>query len=166
MLLRRYTREDADVICGWIRDEADLRRWSADRFGAFPVSGADLDDNYAAVTKNGGVIPLTAMDEAGRVIGHLFIRYPDEKDRRTVRFGFVILDPALRGRGMGREMLEAAVGYARENLKAARITLGVFADNKSALSCYGSVGFHPTGERVTYRLSVGEWECIEMAMDI
>ena len=33
----------------------------------------------------------------GNLVGHLFISYPNENDDSIVRFGFVIVDPILRG---------------------------------------------------------------------
>lgn len=41
------------------------------------------------------------LDDGGKLVGHLCIRYPDEEDDSIVRFGFVIVDPALRGCGNG-----------------------------------------------------------------
>ena len=41
-------------------------------------------------------------------MGHSRIRYPDDSDDYTVRFGFVIVDPAIRGLGNGKRMLQLA----------------------------------------------------------
>lgn len=162
MKLRKYRKEDSAVICGWIRDEESLYKWSADRIGIFPLPAEALNDNYAPVTDSGWFFPVTAVDEEDRVIGHLFIRYPDAADRSTVRFGFVIVDPALRGRGFGKEMLRLAMEYAVSELKASRITLGVFANNPSARACYEAVGFRPAGKTILCKMPAGEWECIEL----
>lgn len=166
MKLRKYQKEDADIICGWIRDEKSLYQWSSDRLGKFPLSGDDLNKHYQSVLPGGRFIPMTAVDESGRVTGHFFIRYPDEKDDRTVRFGFIIVDPAIRGRGNGREMLKAAIDYARRALNAERIILGVFANNDSARYCYQSVGFRPAGKSAVRHTPMGGWECIEMALTL
>ena len=32
MVLRNYIKEDAAIICKWLRTEEELYRWSADRF--------------------------------------------------------------------------------------------------------------------------------------
>lgn len=162
MKLREYRKEDSAVICGWIRDEESLYKWSADRIGLFPLPPEALNDNYAPVTGSGRFFPMTAVDEKDRVVGHLFIRYPDETDRSTVRFGFVIVDPEIRGRGNGKEMLRLAMDHAVRELKASRITLGVFAGNPSARACYEAAGFRPAGKTFLCKMPVGEWECIEM----
>jgi len=61
-------------------------------------------------------IPLTFIDQSDNIIGHLTIRYPIQSDR-VVRFGFVIVDPVLRGKGYGKALLSAAIEYAKINLK-------------------------------------------------
>lgn len=48
---------------------------------------------------------LTAFDESG-VVGHLILRFTDE-EQQTIRFGFVIVDDAKRGKGYGKEMYRA-----------------------------------------------------------
>ena len=166
MKLRAYRKEDAAIICSWISDVEALYRWSADRIGKYPLHAADLNANYQPFLACERFIPLTAVDEAGCIIGHLFIRYPSENDTGTVRFGFVIVDPAIRGQGQGKTMLKLAAVYAREILHASRITLGVFLNNASARYCYEAVGFRATGQVVKYQMPVGEWECIEMVLSL
>ena len=96
-----------------------------------------------------------------RPAGFFTLRRP-EPEKDELRFGFVILDPALRGRGLGKEMLRLAMEYAVRELKASRITLGVFANNPSARACYEAVGFRPAGKTSLCKTPFGEWECIEM----
>ena len=61
-------------------------------------------------------------------------------------------------------MLEKAIDYAGNVLNAEIITLGVFANNPAAKHCYESVGFRSVGESKFYQMTVGRWECIEMAL--
>ena len=163
MELKRYQKEDSAIICSWIKDEKSLYQWSANRIGKFPLAANDLNDDYAPMMKSNKFIPFSAIDEKGNLVGHLYIRYPNEEDEHIVRFGFVILDPALRGCGNGKKMLQLAIDYAKNVLCAAKITLGVFANNEQARYCYESVGFKPVGSEI-YKMPVGEWECIEMEL--
>ena len=96
MILRDFKKEDAKIIAGWIRSEEELYRWSADRFNKYPLSGDDINENYAPQKESGRFFPLTAVDDQGDVLGHFIIRYPREDDDRSVRFGFVIVNPSLR----------------------------------------------------------------------
>ena len=163
MILRDYRQDDAAVICTWLRTEEELYKWSADRFNKFPLTAEDIHDSYVPQIESGRFIPLTAESEDGRILGHFIIRYPREDDDTTVRFGFVIVDPSQRGKGFGKEMLRLGIAYVREHLTAARIDLGVFANNKSARRCYGSLEFRAYQTR-TCELPVGNWECIDMEL--
>ena len=163
MILRPYQKEDSAIICKWLRTEEELYRWSADRFNKFPLLENDIDENYALQIQGGRFFPLTAIDENNQVLGHFIIRYPRENDDALVRFGFVIVDPALRGKGYGKEMLCLGIRYVKENLNAQRIDLGVFADNDSARHCYEAIGFKEYGRRKC-EMPIGVWECIDMEL--
>ena len=167
MILRAYKREDSPIIAGWVRTEEELYRWSADRFGIFPLLPYSIDDNYVPQLKTGRFIPLTGVDEDGKPVGHLIIRYPNENDDSSVRFGFVIVDPEIRGKGYGRELLLLAKEYVKNNLTATRIDLGVFDNNPKARKCYESVGFTEYGsDGHVCSTPFGEWHCTELEMYI
>ena len=123
MILRDFVKEDAPIIAGWIRSEDELYKWSADRFNKYPLSGDDINENYDPQIESGRFHPLTAVDNGGEVVGHFIIRYPRADDDSSVRFGFVIVNPAFRGRGYGREMLRLAIGYVKDNFPVLRIDL-------------------------------------------
>ena len=163
MTLRAYKKEDSAVICKWLRSEAELYRWSADRFNKYPLEDNDIDENYAPQIEKGRFIPLTAVDDSGKPVGHLIIRYPKENDDENVRFGFVVVDPKFRGRGDGKEMLRLAVEYVKKNTCAKRIDLGVFENNENARRCYGSLGFKEFNRRKC-EMPIGVWECIDMEL--
>ncbi len=164
--LKRYQQKDAAVICSWITDEKSLYQWSADKIGIFPITEHHLNDAYAPMIRSDRFIPLSAFDDNGNLVGHLCIRYPNENDDRTVRFGFVIVAPVLRGYGNGKKILQRAMDYAKNILHASKITLGVFTNNDRARYCYEAVGFRSVGKTEVYKMSIGEWECIEMELDI
>ena len=163
--LRAYHQDDAAVIAGWLRTQNELYQWSADRYNKFPISGDDINANYAPVLGSGRFIPLTAVEGHGDVIGHLIIRYPQENDDTSVRFGFVIVDPALRGRGLGKELLRLAIEYVKAHLSATRIDLGVFDNNGNASHCYEAAGFKPYAAS-EFQMPIGTWKCTEMELFI
>lgn len=166
MKLRKYKTTDSDIISVWIVDEKSLYQWSADRINKFPLSGDDINNCYLPMMQTGRFIPLTFIDQSDNIIGHLTIRYPIQSNDKVVRLGFVIVDPVLRGKGYGKALLSAAIEYAKINLNAERITLGVFANNDNAKFCYQSVGFKSVDKNEIYKLPIGEWECIEMAFTL
>jgi ribosomal protein S18 acetylase RimI-like enzyme len=105
---------------------------------------------------------MTLVDECGPV-GHLILRYTD-KSKSTIRFGFVIVDDSRRGKGYGKKMLQMAIRYAFDMLKAEKITLGVFENNPPAYFCYKAAGFREPSTEKTFMIELlGEqWKCIEL----
>jgi len=165
MKLRPYKAEDSQIICSWVKDGKTLFQWSADRIGKFPLAGNELNENYAERKTGIDFFPLTAVDEKENVIGHLFVLIPDANVKTTVRFGFVIVSPEIRGKGCGRKMLELGIEYAKKELKATKATLGVFANNPKAQACYEAVGFVPVSKRIV-KILEADWECIDMEMEL
>ena len=163
MELRKYEENDADIILSWINDERSFRLWSADRYADFPIKPVDINNNYNECMKNGKFYPLTLVDNEN-VIGHLIIRYPDDK-KDSVRLGFIIVDNTKRGMGYGKKLILEAISYAKEKLDAKEITLGVFSVNQNALKCYESVGFETIYiEKNAYKFHEEEWDCNEMVL--
>lgn len=157
--LRPFEKADAPTILNWCKDKRSFRLWSADRYADYPATPEQMLHQY----EGGNMFPLT-MVENGKISGHILLRYPS-LDRSVVRFGFVIVDNSLRGQGYGKKLLTLACDYARNNLGAEKVTLGVFEDNTSALECYKSIGFIITGNG-NYMIDSEEWKGFEMEMEL
>ena len=167
MNLRKYQREDSPIIATWIRTEKEMYQWSADRYGFFPLKPYSVDEHYAPEIDNGRFFPLTMVDENDndKVVGHLIIRYPEPNNFERVRIGFVVVDPAVRGKGYGSEMIRLAIKYIKLNLTATKADLGVFDNNPNARRCYESVGFKVYGSH-TIDTPFGKWNCSDLAINI
>ena len=167
--LRPYKNCDAKTIVTWCRDEESFRKWTSDRYGSFPITEKDMYQKY--VDCNGdcaepdNFYPMTAFDESG-IVGHLIMRFTDE-EKRVLRFGFVIVDDSKRGRGYGKEMLQLALRYAFEILKAEKVTLGVLKNNPAAYHCYKSAGFRDVemAEAEVCRVCGELWNVLELAIE-
>ena len=77
MKLRDFKKEDAPIIASWLRSEEELYKWSADRFNKYPLSGDDINENYAPQLETGRFIPLTAVDDNGDIRGYPFRQWKD-----------------------------------------------------------------------------------------
>ena len=119
-----------------------------------------MPEDMLAQYANDNIFPFTAIDDAGKVIGHIILRYPDSS-KTVIRLGFIIIDNQLRGKGYGKQMLELAIQKAKQNYNAHKITLGVFDNNPSAIRCYESAGFTITGT-ASYLIDGEEWTGKEM----
>ena len=59
-------------------------------------------------------------------------------------------------------MVKLAFRYARDYLKAKKVTIGVFEENAPALHCYLSAGFRDSGISESFRFYDEEWTCREL----
>ena len=158
MALRPFNINDAETILSWCKDKHAFRLWSANRYKEFPAQPDEMMEQYTG----DNMYPLTAV-VGERIVGHILLRFPSE-DKSLIRFGFVIVDDSKRGKGYGKQMLRLAIDYAKQELGAQKITLGVFCDNLSAVECYKSVGFRITGED-SYAIDGEEWKGLEMELE-
>ena len=127
MQLRAFNPDDAETILSWCKDKHAFRLWSADRYKDFPALPEEMMEQY----KGDNMYPLTAVVD-NHVIGHILLRYPSE-NKTVIRFGFVIVDDSKRSKGYGKQMLRLAIDYAKRELGAQKITLGVFDNPKSVV---------------------------------
>lgn len=162
--LRLYKNTDAQIIVKWLKSEYAFRQWSADRYENYPITADDMNKYYSQFGDD-DLYKLTAICE-DEIIGHLTIRFIDEA-RKTARLGFVIVDDTKRGLGYGKQLVLSALKYAFDELKADKVTLGVFENNTPAIQCYLSCGFKIV-ERETaesYSCMNEIWNCIEMELN-
>jgi len=163
MKFRSYKEDDAKEILTWIKNEREFRLWSADRYKNYPATPKDINNNYIESKKISNFYAFTLEDE-GKVIGHLILRIPG-KNKEIIRLGYIIVDSSIRGKGYGKKLIEEAIKYARNNLGAKEINLGVFANNESAFKCYKSIGFEEVEiEKNAYQFYNEQWDCVEMVL--
>ncbi len=95
-----------------------------------------------------GMMPGYVWLENGRIVGNITVR-------RLSMFGAgwmignVAVAPEWRGRGIGRQLMEAGVELVRHN-HGDWIALQVRSDNEIARSLYRSLGFSETGEIIYF----------------
>ena len=156
--IRPYKTADANTILSWCQDEKAFYQWTAGVLGTYPIA----QNEFSFVES---LMPFTAFDETG-IAGFYTLRNPNES-LDELRFGFVIVDPAKRGKGYGKTMLRLGLKFAFEIYGAKKASLGVFENNLSAYYCYKAVGFQDVvlDEMETYRILGEEWKCKELMME-
>jgi ribosomal protein S18 acetylase RimI-like enzyme len=132
--LRPSTGADAELVVSWVPDSAALYFLTGPRL-SWPVT------SEALLMLQGGTAGLTAWalvdpGSPGAPIGHVDITV--ENDRASL--SRVIVDPARRGEGLGRQLLLLAIAKAHE-LGASVVDLNVIEGNNTAIQLYLSLGF-------------------------
>ena len=103
--LRPYNKNDADIILSWSKDKISFYKWSAGVMGKYPIS----KEKFGLVEN---LVAFTAIDN-DEIIGFFTIRRPSDSFDE-LRFGFVVVDPAKRGKGYGKAMLQLGLKFAKE----------------------------------------------------
>ncbi len=161
--LRPYKSCDSEIIEKWIQDKDVFLKWGGEHFGEFPISAKTIDDKYRL--NNGDCVeednfyPWVAFDEEDHIVGHFIMRYLNGNNK-LLRFGWVIVDDSMRGKGYGTEMLRLGMKYAFDILGVDKITIGVFENNEQAHKCYIKAGF---ADKETVKAE--PWNIIEMAIE-
>lgn len=106
----------------WWRDEAEREGWPFD----------DPDE------------PKFTVLVDGRVVGIVQYGEEDEPDYRHASID-IFLDPAVHGRGIGRDAVRTVARHLIEDRGHHRLTIDPAADNEVAIRCYAAVGFRPVG---------------------
>lgn len=154
MRLRPVTAADLRVVVGWLDSPEAVRRWSGPGF-EWPLTF----DALRLATFGGANAIVWAAELDGRLAGIARLRMLPEPGRG--RYGWVLLDPALRGRGLGTDLVRATVraGFVEHGLL--RMDLGVYAHNTAARRVYEALGFartEPGGDE-------GPWANLEHSLD-
>jgi GNAT superfamily N-acetyltransferase/2-polyprenyl-3-methyl-5-hydroxy-6-metoxy-1,4-benzoquinol methylase len=136
--LRPATNADGPVVRALVF--ATLRE-----FGLCPEPAAtdsDLDDIESSYFGSGGWFAVLCEPATGRVVGTAGLK---PRGGGVVELRKMYLDPAARGKGLGRVLLDAAVRHA-EQAGFERIVLETATALKAAVRLYKRNGFVPSVE--------------------
>jgi [ribosomal protein S5]-alanine N-acetyltransferase len=85
----------------------------------------------------GGAYPWS-VEHDGRCVGSARLKVDADQHRAVYSVGVFV--PALRGRGLGREITRLVLDWAFGPLGAHRVELEVLAGNERAIRCSGWCG--------------------------
>ncbi|MGI2259865.1 GNAT family N-acetyltransferase [Shewanella sp. GXUN23E] len=93
----------------------------------------------------------------GRILGQVGMMVHDNPRRRHVaNLGLAVCE-SVRGQGIGRALMQAAMELAFNWLAVRRIEIEVYTDNQAAIALYRSLGFEPEGTARGYAFRAGEY---------
>jgi GNAT superfamily N-acetyltransferase len=140
---------------------------SPDAFAQTLAEAREKPDAYwvqlaESVTAHGGQVMLIAETD-GRPTGMAFGLF-DKENPKAGHVGGMWMEPAARGQGTGRALLEAAIAWGRSR-DLDRLELWVTEGNVAANRLYESAGFTDTGRRDTLP-STRTLQIIQMALNL
>lgn len=124
----------------------DLRHWLPLHHGLFPGSYLSDDEIAAAISDEPSLVLTAWLD--GRPAGYLVAN--DDATADELYVDYLGVDPAMRGRGLGRALLLHAIRWG-EGRGRGRAALTVRQDRAEALSLYLHCGFQQARAGVHWR---------------
>ncbi|MEN1936181.1 GNAT family protein [Paenibacillus sp. 102] len=140
--LKYFERSDFKQLIDWIDSEKFLLQWGGPVF-SYPLQEKQLEKYIEnANDENANTFVYKVIDkETRKVIGHISLGKIDRVNK-SARIGKVLVgDTSMRGKSVGKKMMEEVLKVAFEQLDLYRVSLGVFDFNASAIVCYERVGF-------------------------
>ncbi|RXJ04575.1 N-acetyltransferase [Anaerobacillus alkaliphilus] len=164
--LRYFVRSDFNQLISWVNSPEFILQWAGTSF-VYPLDEAQLE-NYIenANHENADILIYKVVDtKTNDVIGHISLGRIDRKNR-SARIGRVLVGAnAVRGMGIGQQMIREVLKVAFEELSLHRVSLGVFNFNTAAIACYEKVGFVKEGLHRDIAKNGDEyWSLWEMSM--
>ena len=114
----------------------------------FKIGNKYSEEELKALLGNKQRPILVSVNEADEVVGYcfgIFQQYKDNSiltDIKTLYIDDLCVDEKFRGKGVGKELYEAALNLAKEK-GCYNLTLNVWSCNESAIRFYESMGLIP-----------------------
>jgi ribosomal protein S18 acetylase RimI-like enzyme len=131
MRLRPFAPAEAATVSAWCASADEAVMWCG-HTGGVPVPA----EKIIGWANEDGVRQFGLDDDRGMAAyGELWL----DDDEREVELARLIVDPARRGRGVGRALVGELTALARRHYPD--IFMRVHPDNATALRCYVGAGF-------------------------
>ena len=144
-------------LCPFSRDDAD---WLVARHGSLYARDEGFDDSFPALVREIVEAFLAGHDparEAGWILWHEARRigsvFVVEEAPGVAKLRLVLLEPEARGQGLGRQLLEHAMGFARA-AGYRTMRLWTHESHRAAGRMYARAGFRLVGQEA--RQSFGQ----------
>ena len=128
----RAVESDIDELMAWFPDAHSINLWGGPAF-RFPFNRESFHADCRWIEYSS----FCLRDAAGNIaaFGQLTYRYGRSHLARLVA------NPAMRGQGIGRKLLQELIAVARTEPDVEEIALFVYKDNEPAYRCYLALGF-------------------------
>jgi ribosomal protein S18 acetylase RimI-like enzyme len=145
LLLSPFPADLADVVSGWATTGQDVLMWCGAVVAPVPAS------RIRAWAGDDGVEPF-GLYHGQRLVAYGELWVDDEEGE--VELARLIVDPAERGRGVGRCLAAGLARLARS--RHSQVFLRVHPANIAAQRCYAAAGFEPVEPHETEAWNVGQ----------
>jgi len=132
--LEAFTEKDFETLIKWVKSPEELVQFAGPIF-SFPLTKAQLN----SYLRHDDKIPFKiVLKSTHQNIGHCELNYGNKFPRLS---RILIGDPAMRGKGLGKEIVRQMLKLIFDDMDVKIVDLNVFVWNKAAIKSYEGVGF-------------------------
>jgi phosphinothricin acetyltransferase len=159
-MIRPATVGDAKSICGIYNHYV---KTTAITFEEIPVSINEMEGRVRTVMAK---YPWLVWEEGGEILGYAYVnKWRDRSSYRYSAEDSIYIKEGARGRGIGKKLLAALLGEARQT-EIHVIAAGITQPNEQSVGLHERFGFKKVAEfvEIGYKmdrwLNVGYWQLI------
>ncbi|CCN82488.1 putative acetyltransferase [Vibrio nigripulchritudo SFn27] len=150
-----FKPEHAETITTWFRTRDEFLAWGG-RVFHWPLTAESICQR----SKEENLKFYVLIDDEAPV-GFIEINRVSATESRLCR---VAVNPDIRGKGVGRKLVEFSMQQIRQDPAVEEVSLAVFHSNTSAKRCYDSVGFEVVDKAPYFKVFDGvEWPIYQMS---
>lgn len=125
-----------------------------------------MNEMYEKLRETREFVPYIATDDDGKPVAHFFLNEKDYGDRMVSRIDVLIVDPAVRGQGIGKRIMDFAKIETKRLYGHETLTLDVYRSNVAGIRCYEASGFRFNGRTQERVLDWGTEILCDMEVEI
>ncbi|MTI57567.1 GNAT family N-acetyltransferase [Geosporobacter ferrireducens] len=167
--LQPLERQDFKKILEWNENKSadDLAQWAGTLYN-HPLNEEQLENyfRYHIYIDHPTIfVYKIILGETNEAIGTVELRQADAENKIGKVCRFLIAHQSMRGKGLGRKVLQEIVRLGFEDFGFNKIALNVFDFNTGAIQCYERVGFKKEKLLKNVRKGMdGDWSSYEMVL--
>lgn len=129
-----FDQAQAETILGWVRSPADGEAWAS----LSEAPGPEVFRRWHADPD----VTAFVLERGGTPVAYGEVWRDEAEDEAEL--ARIVVDPAARGRGVGRRFVGMLAAEARRS-GLSEVVLRVHPTNAAALACYAAAGFERYG---------------------
>ncbi|WP_113927652.1 GNAT family protein [Bacillus sp. P14.5] len=164
--LSYFTENDFEQLIGWFSSKKEYIQWGGGGFG-YPLTRENLHSHIEKANQENSEKRIYKVIEkaSGKAVGHISLESIDRENHSARVCRVLVGDESIRGKGVGKAMMEEILKVAFDELGLHRVSLGVYNFNHSAIKCYEKAGFQKEGlKRDVQRYESEYWSLWEMSI--
>jgi RimJ/RimL family protein N-acetyltransferase len=163
--LKAFEEQDFPLLNSEIENARFVLQWAGPKY-AFPLTWEQINlRNETALDGKKSIYVFKAVDSGSdQTIGFIELSIRDHV-LKVGNVESVLIFRKYRGKGYGKQLMSAIVGFAFQKLHLNELTLSVFDFNVSAKACYHNIGFDVYEVGTTPRSFENEqWSFVRMKL--